>query len=197
MNKTVLAVLLLAISIYNLTGCKSTPSCLTVVPPEINLTGEKTVIERQIVGDYMELEKDAWTVSSVRTTVAKKDGGAQGSGDPEIIKSIKVREFHSGRVKDYKAEGVIGETSAGFISYIEGAAYESSPELKKSLLIVIDEENRARREIFVKTLTKSGGKEPSKGELESFGRIFAEEQRALAQKGDWIQDNSGKWTRKK
>lgn len=197
MKKHLAAAILLTLVFYTLTGCKSTPSCLTVVPPEINLTGEKTVIERQIVGDYMELEKDAWSVSSIRTTVGKTDGGTRGSGDPEIIKAVKVREFHSGRIREYKTEGVIGETASGFITYIEGSQYESSPELKKSLLTVIDEENRARSEIFVKSLAKSGGKEPSKSEIDSFGKIFAGEQRALAQKGDWVQDNSGKWARKK
>lgn len=198
MNKSLLiAIIIMSITIYSLTGCKSSPSCCLIAPPTINLTGEKTVIERQIVGDYMELEKDAWTVSSVRTTVGKKDGGSQGSGDPEIIKAVKVREFHSGKIRDYKTEGVIGETSAGYVSYIEGSTYEKSPELKKILLSVIEEENRARRDIFVKTLSGKGGKESTKGEIDSFGKMFAEEQRALAQKGDWIQDNSGKWTRKK
>ena len=197
MKKSLFTAIILTLVCYSLTGFKSTPSCLTVVPPEINLTGEKTVIERQIVGEYMELEKDAWTVSSIRTTVGKTEGGAQGSGDPEIIKAIKVREFHSGKIRDYKTEGAIGETSTGYVSYIESPQYESSPELKKILLTVIDEENKARRDIFVKTLSKTGGKEPSKSEIDSFGKIFSEEQRALAQKGDWVQDNSGKWTRKK
>jgi uncharacterized protein YdbL (DUF1318 family) len=197
MKRYLYTAILLTLIVYALTGCKSTPSCLTVVPPEINLTGEKTVIERQIVGDYMELEKDAWTVSSIRTTVGKTEGSSQGSGDPEIIKAIKVREFHAGKIRDYKTEGAIGETSSGYVSYIDTAQYESSPELQKVLLSVIEEENRARRDIFIKTLTKSGGKEPSKNEIDSFGKIFSEEQRALAQKGDWIQENSGKWTRKK
>jgi len=197
MKRYLYAVILLSLVCYSLTGCKSTPSCLTVVPPEINLTGEKTVIERQIVGDYMELEKDAWTVSSIRTTVGRTEGGAQGSGDPEIIKAIKVREFHSGKIREYKTEGAMGETSAGYVSYIETSQYEAAPELKKILLTVADEENKARKDIFVKTLSKSGGKEPSKNEIDSFGKIFADEQRALAQKGDWVQDNSGKWSRKK
>ncbi|HOP64541.1 MAG TPA: DUF1318 domain-containing protein [Spirochaetota bacterium] len=197
MKRIILTAIITAIACYAFTGCKSTPSCLTVVPPEINLTGEKTVIERQIVGDYMELEKDAWTVSSVRTTVARKKGDSNLSGDQEIIKAIKAREFHADRIRDYKTEGVIGETAEGYISYIPGHSYEKSAELKKVLLTIIDEENSARKNIFTRTLSKSGKKTPSDSEVKSFGRMFADEQRALAQKGDWIQDNSGKWTRKK
>ncbi len=191
----IFATIITVLVLYTFAGCKSSPSCCLIAPPTINLTGEKTVIERQIVGDYMELEKDAWTVSSVRTTVTKNGTVSQRSGDPEIIKAIGSRESNSSRIRGYKSEGVIGETNTGYVSYIDGSAYESSPDLKKSLLAVIDEENSARKKIFTRTVSRSG-KEPSGSEIESFGRMFAEDQRALAQKGDWIQENSGKWIRK-
>lgn len=191
----IFVMIITATALYTFAGCKSSPSCCLIAPPTINLTGEKTVIERQIVGDYMELEKDAWTVSSVRTNVSKKESGSQETGDPEILKAIRAREFNSSRIRGYKSEGVIGETNTGYVSYIEGTSYESSPDLRKVLLDIIEDENSARKKIFARTISKSG-KESSNAELESFGRMFAEEQRALAQKGDWIQENSGKWTRK-
>ncbi len=178
-------------------GCSSTPSCLSIVPPAVNLTGEKTVIERQIVGDYMELEKDAWTVSSVKTTAGKKNSSGRISGDPELFKYIKVREFHSDKIKEYKSEGALGEGNTGYIQYMETKKYESSPAEKKILLSVIDEENLARKEIFSRSISASKGSETEKGDLDSFGRIFAEEQRGLAAKDDWIQETSGKWGRKK
>ena len=178
-------------------GCSSTPSCLSIVPPNVNMTGEKTVIERQIVGDYMELEKDAWTVSSVKTAVAKKSVSGKIAGDPELLKHIKVREFHSDKIKEYKTEGAIGETSTGLIKYMETNKYESSPAEKKILLILIEEENKARQEIFSRSVLVSKGSEPSRGEIDSFAKAFAEEQRGLASKDEWIQENSGKWIRKK
>jgi hypothetical protein len=178
-------------------GCSSTPSCLSIVPPDVYLTGEKTVIERQIVGDYMELEKDAWTVSSVRTSAAKKNTSGRMSGDPELFKYIKVREFHYDKIKEYKGEGALGEANTGYIQYMEIKKYESSPAEKKILLTVIEEENRARREIFNRSVFISKGSEPAKGDLEQFGKAFAEEQRGLASKDEWIQETSGKWGRKK
>jgi len=178
-------------------GCSSTPSCINIVPPDVNLTGEKTVIERQIVGDYMELEKDAWTVSSVKTTVGRKNVSGKISGDPELFKYMKVREFHSDKIKEYKSEGTLGEGNTGYIQYMETKKYESSPAEKKILLTVIDEENRARREIFNRLIFLSKGTESEKVEVDFFGKIFAEEQRGLALKDEWIQENSGKWGRKK
>jgi len=178
-------------------GCSSTPSCLSIVPPNVNLTGEKTVIERQIVGDYMELEKDAWTISSVKTSVGRKNASGKMSGDPELFKYMKVREFHYDKIKEYKSEGALGEGNAGYIQYMETKKYESSPAEKKILLIVIEEENRARREIFNRYMFLSKGVEPNKAEIDTFGKLFAEEQRGLASKDEWIQINSGKWERKK
>lgn len=179
------------------TGCSTSPSCIDINPPVINLTGEKTVIERQIVGDYMELEKDAWTLSSIKTTAGRKNTSGRISGDSELFKFLKVREFHFDKIKEYKSEGAIGEGSSGYIRYMETKKYESSPAEKKILLTVIDEENRARGGIFSRSVFLSKGSEPSKGEIESFGKGFAEEQRGLSAKDEWIQDNSGNWGRKK
>jgi len=197
MKKIFLIITFMSLIFYTLTGCKSSPSCCLIAPPEINLTGEKTVIERQIVGDYMELEKDAWTVSSVKTTAVKKNTSGRMSGDPELFKFIKVREFHYDKIREYKGEGALGEGNNGYIQYMETKKYESSPAEKKILLTVIDEENRARKEIFTRSILLSKGSEPEKAEIDSFGKGFAEEQRGLASKDEWIQDNSGKWGRKK
>ena len=177
--------------------CSSAPSCINIVPPDVILTGEKTVVERHLVGDYMELEKDAWTVSSVKTVVAKKSSSGKIAGDPELLKYIKVRDFHYDKIKEYKTEGALGETSTGLIKYMETKKYESSPAEKKILLTLVEEENKARQEIFSRSVLISKGSEPNKGEIESFAKGFAEEQRSLASKDEWIQENSGKWIRKK
>ncbi len=195
--KKFILIISIATVCYSLTGCKSSPSCCLIAPPAINLTGEKTVIERQIIGDYMELEKDAWTMSSVRTTTGNKNISGRLSGDPELFKYIKIREFHYDKIKDYKTEGAIGEANTGLIKYMETKKYESSPAEKKILMTVIEEENTARNGIFSRSLYLSRGVEPSKSDIESFGRGFAEEQRGLASKDEWIQENSGNWGRKK
>jgi len=178
-------------------GCSSAPSCISIVPPNVNLTGEKTVIESQIVGEYKELEKDAWTISSVKTTAGKKNISGRMSGDPELFKYMKVREFHFDKIKEYKSEGALGEGNTGYIQYMENKKYESSPAEKKILMTVIDEENRARKEIFIRSVLVSKGSEPLKSEIDEFGRNFSEEQRGLAFKDEWIQEKSGTWGRKK
>jgi hypothetical protein len=172
-------------------SCGTSPSCCSITPPDVHLTGEKTVIERQIIGDYMEIEKDAWALSSVRTTVAQGNISGKMAGDPELFKHTKVREFHSDKIKEYKSESAIGENNKGYIQYIETKKYEISPAEKKILSAVIEEENLSRREIFTRLIYLSKGSTAENNEIDAFGRAFADEQRGLAAKGEWIQQNSG------
>jgi len=177
-------------------GCKSSPHCCLIAPPSLTLTSEKTGIERQIVGDYMELEEDAWIVSSVKTAYGSRSS-VNTTGDPEIIKAEKVRQFHADVLAGYKAEGAAGEGNDGYVAYIRTDQYEADPARKKILLAVIVEENSARKIIFRRSLFAIYGKEPSAEEMAAFGRTFSDEQRLLAAKGEWIQENSGKWVKKK
>ena len=75
--------LILAPAVFLITGCASSSSCISIVPPPVNLTGEKTSVERQIVGDYEEIEKDAWAISSVKTSVSDtRQEGSYAVSDP-------------------------------------------------------------------------------------------------------------------
>jgi uncharacterized protein YdbL (DUF1318 family) len=181
-------------------GCASSriPSCLEIVVPEINMTGEKTVIERQIVGDYRELEKDAWMVSSVKTTVERAKGApVEVEGDEVLYRAMKVREFNDDKIRLYKNEGVVGEAGTGYLVYMPVKKYDSDQDLRNRLQKILEDENGARRSIFERSVMKSGVEKPDADQVAAFGVRFAEEQSALAQKNDWIQDRNGRWVRKK
>ena len=178
-------------------ACTGCASCLTVVPPDIAITGEKTAIERQIVGEYRELEKDAWVISTVKTPVYGVRASSAGeTGDGELMAALRLREYHDGKIRKYKDEGVLGETSTGLASYREAARYERDPEEKKKLLAVIEEENRARRIIFTRSAAQTGI-EPVEEDILRAGRSFAMEQARTARRGDWLQNRNGAWSRKK
>ncbi|MCP4726774.1 MAG: YdbL family protein [bacterium] len=184
------------------TACSSTesfiPSCCVFSIPKPQITGQKTVVERQIIGDYKELEKDAWIVSSVKTNVQKGEGASSVSmGDEKLFRAMKIREFHEEKIRNYKNESAIGERNNGLIIYRRHSKYEHDKKLKDILAIVIKEENKARRTIFKRNLIRSGIEKPGDNKIEAFGRMFAEEQRALARKNDWIEINSGMWVRKR
>lgn len=187
----------LAVITWSLSGCKSSPHCCLIAPPALNLTSEKTGVERQIIGDYMELEKDAWTVSSVKSSYGTGKTQSGVTGDEELQKAESLRAFHAEKLAAYKTEGAAGEGNDGYVSYIKNDKYEADPAQKKILLAVLDEENGARKLIFTRSLFAISGKNPSKDEVAAFGRMFADEQRVQAAQGEWVQENSGKWVKKK
>ncbi len=181
-----------------ITRCSSMPSCCVISSPKITLTGDKTAIERQIVGDYRELEKDSWVISSVKTTVQRSGGGAGTAvaGDREIFAAMKIREFHRDKVRKYKDRGLLGEANSGYVLYIKSDQVEKDKKEKDLVLMIVENENSARKQIFTRTLFKSKNKQPSDDEILSFGKVFAQEQRALSQKNDMMQDETGRWVKK-
>lgn len=178
-------------------GCSSSSSCISIVPPAVNLTGEKTSVERQIVGDYEEIEKDAWTVSSVKTASGRsQSGGGTMVSDPELLSALKTREFHKGKIRSYKDAGALGEDYNGLLAYRPADRYEGNKAEKDILFSLISGENDARRTIFTRSLVLQGKEKPGEEDVRLFARLFAEEQSRNARKNDWIQESSGKWKRK-
>jgi uncharacterized protein YdbL (DUF1318 family) len=177
-------------------SCVSIIGC-SIAPPAVHLTGEKTLVENQIIGEYRELEPDAWAVSSVKTAAVSGKTGMVQSSDEQMFRALKIRELNEDAIRHYKNEGAIGETANGYAEYKTVARYESDKEIKKILTSVIDDENNARRTIFERSLVLSGKEKPTPADMSLVAHKFADEERSRAQKNDWIQGNDGQWQRKK
>jgi len=178
-------------------SCSSGPSCITITTPKIRLTGDKTAIENQIVGEYREVEKDTWLISSVNNSIQNSHSSKDSKiGDKTLLLNMKIRELHESEIKKYKNEGAIGERNNGLIKYMKTFKYEHNGNEKKLLLNTIKIENEARENIFKRVLFLKLQKEASKKEISIFAEKFAEEQRALANKNNWIQKKNGTWVKK-
>ena len=188
---------IIIIMILGISRCSSMPSCCVISSPKINLTGEKTVVERQIVGDYREIEKDSWIISSVKTTVQRSGGtGTAVVGDSELYLALKIMDFHLDKIRKYKDKGALGEANTGYVQYIKNDEFEKDKKTRELLQTIMDNENSARKQIFTRTLFMAKNKQPSDEEISIFGKIFSQEQKAMAQKNDWIQDDTGRWVKK-
>ena len=169
------------ILVFCVSGC-------VIIPPKFQLTGERTLVEKQIAGEYRELEEDAWIVSTIKTNLdSEKNEGS--SGDSDSLSAVRI--MNQERISSYKAEGAVGESFFGTLKYRESAKYEKDKTLKDRLMRVIQTENDARSEIV-----KSGAAVSAKKESDQF-RLFGEEQRRNALPGEWIEIAEGKWVKKK
>jgi len=191
MRKTFVFVMVIFV-IAGFVSCATAPSCLIIAPPAIHMTGPKTVIERQIIGEYRELDENSWMVSSVKTF----SQGDTERIDPQLLAAFAVRNRLADNISAYKREGAVGEANTGFVAYIPSDAYERNAARRTELLNVVRQENDARRIIFRRSLFLSNNAEPTQAEIDAFGRTFAQEQTARASRGEMIQDRNGNWRRK-
>ncbi len=180
-----------------MSGCTSSgciqdmPSCLEIYPPAINITGEKTALERQLIGEYHELEQDAWVTSTVMTP-SKGNRKAVINADEELMNAIQIRELNSDIIRLYKDRGLIGEQNNGYIAIVDEKKLQSLQE-SDAIRTIVQQENNARSIIFVKS---SGATKSNETKAIQFAVEFAKEQHAKAKKGDWIQNNDGRWVKK-
>lgn len=177
-------------------GCgKQTCSFITVTPPDITLTGPKTSVERQIMGDYKELERDAWLVSSARSGEGGESlgKGSRALKEIKVFRSFVILEENRNRLKDYLGRGIIGENNKGYVQKVSKELdKEASAKLDiESLVLTI---NNARKSLFLSLLSDTKELNMS---LEDIGKIFSKEYQKNSPGGTLVQTSGGKWLAKK
>ena len=75
--------------------------------------------------------------------------------------------------------------------------YEKDREFRGALMTLIDDENRARRTVFERSLISAGTENPSQSDISLMGRKFAVDEQTRSLVNDWIQGSNGQWQRKK
>src|SRR3954470_5703370 len=97
----------------------------SLVDVNVQVVDEKTLLERQILGQYQGLEKDLILSASVRSI------DTQGRLNPlpdyppgqrRALEALRIREFYRDDVDALKKEGAIGEANNGFLTRREDGA---------------------------------------------------------------------------
>ncbi len=102
---------------------------------------------------------------------------------PEVQSALNARRERFSQLRDFKANGVIGETNKGYVEVLvdESGAKE---------LVAAENENRT---VIYRTIAQQNGLEGEQGTIE---KVFAAVQREKAEAGDKIQTEDGEWTTK-
>lgn len=106
---------------------------------------------------------------------------------PEVMASIESRRARFPQIQQWKGKGCIGENTQGLVEPRPGQG--CGPEVGA----LIDAENRDRMTLY-RTLLEQNSM-PA-GELAKIQAGFAKANRERAQSGEWIQSETGQWTRK-
>ena len=124
-------------------------SSCSIKLPDIKITGEKTALENQILGEYKKIKEDVWLIASERSSV-KLTIPVDNS---KVLKAVRDRLFYKDDITEYKIKGVVGEKRNGLIAIIENKNYLGLTNDEKKLVDkILIKDNEARTIILSRIL---------------------------------------------
>ncbi len=175
--------ILLFITLIVLSSC-------TVRIPDIKITGEKTALENQVMGDYAKIKEDAWMIASER-----------GSGDlkitadrRDVVEAVRDREFLKDDVTELKLKGLLGENQNGLLEIVDRDELEKLDKVfRENAVRVYEKENKART-LIMKRIIETDAKYNAAPE-EVYSSFF---NMNLSESPDktYYRNKKGVWTRK-
>lgn len=170
----------------------------TIKPPEVQLTGEKTALERQILGTYHEISDEAWMIASVRssefeTKIEQKSPISEEK--QRVLEAIQNQNFNQDDIDEFKRKGCVGENNQGYLEILLCEDAEQNPQYNRLIQEVVAEENRDREIIMYRVIEVNP--DLSEDDMEKVRQIFVDRNHQNAKPGEWIQMDDGTWVQKK
>jgi hypothetical protein len=160
--------------------------------PEVRITGEKTALENQILGQYARLEEEVWMLVSYRAPDSAQVTFSEGRR--QMLEAIRDRMFNRDDVETFKRDGVVGEAMTGLLEVRPIDKYIQDDSYRTLVDTVTAQENRDRKVIMVRIVeleTNLDTEEPDK-----VAEVFARLNQEGSPNGTWIEVTQGKWAKK-
>ena len=195
-------------------------NCTIIIPP-ITLTGSKTAIEKQIVGEDNEIEEDIWLISSVKTVQDKSKQKLSSDKDKDnkknalTYKAIAILDVFEPYLSKLKKDLVVGEGQNGFVfnlflekkvdipkkAYKQYDAKLSNDSEKgrpyRMLIETVKQVNKAR-DMLIRgyIISQKAKKKDFKTNHSSLLQEMRLKYQSLTLPGQYIQKSNGIWERK-
>lgn len=165
----------------------------SVRAPEVQVTGEKTALENQIIGTYRQVADESWMIASTRAA----DSGQKvqmATEKKEVLDAVQNRKFNKDDIDEFKREGAVGENNQGFLELRPLPRLGEDLAYRDLVVRIMTEENRDRRLIYdrVLDLNPNAGRAGSAAVYAVFAKMNIEE----SPPGTWVQAENGNWYRK-
>lgn len=194
--------------------------CCSIVIPPVTLTGNKTAIERQIIGEQTEIEENVWLISSASVSDRDKILDTKSMKEQE---SVKLENEYAARafiiLKKFGPDlqllindGVVGEAASGNLINLFKSSYNKKIPEKvaeqynekymkdaikgkkiRRLKIVVRQVNYARELLCKSYLVNQGQLEFKDSEIKKLLVQFGREKISSAKKGMIIEQSPGSW----
>ena len=150
-------------------------------------------IEAHVTIDVRQIKEEARSIEDLVNSPSPKKSSRAGDWlvgtawaelSPEVMDAVNSRRERVGQLKDYKAQGHIGEDNQGHVAALGGGG---------EVQALADAENRDRETIYQAQVQEKGLPADAIGTVRA---AFAEEQRDRAEPGEKVQQPSGEWVTK-
>ena len=165
----------------------------SVRAPEVQVTGEKTALENQVIGTYKQVENDSWMVVSTRAADTGKPV-VLSTEKEKVLDAIQNRKFNKDDIDEFKRKGLVGENNRGFLEARPSPELDANPELAKLVTRLVAEDNQDRQTIMGRVMEVN--EELQKAGKEEVYAVFAKMNRESAEHDTWIQQPDGTWVKK-
>jgi uncharacterized protein YdbL (DUF1318 family) len=167
-------------------------SC-TIRIPDIQLTGEKTALQKQVLGEYEELESDDLIIASAR--LGKQGQAMTFSGQKQtVLEAVKNQKFRQDEIVQLKRDKIIGENNEGFLEIVNPEKLDN-PEEQARTEQLVEGENADRRIIYERSLAVMDI--PGEWSRSKIDSLFAAEKRNQTESGTLVQNSQSEWIEKK
>ena len=171
--------------------------CGTLFEIDLTVVGEKTALERQVLGTYQDLGRDLTVYSSVRAV--QPDGSLEPpppttESQREVLRAINNRRYNRDDLDTLLSAGVLGEANDGLVMMRQSEQLPVGDLTSDLVDQILEEENQDRETIIARLVkTTPGVTEGQRGEV---AWIFAQLNQDLAPAGAPVQNREGEWRQK-
>lgn len=167
-------------------------SC-SIKAPEVRLTGEKTALEREVVGTYHQMEEDTWMIASTRAA----QGEEEVKISPEkrrVLDALRQQKFNKDDIDEFKRMGYVGENKEGFLEIRPSGTLNENPETLQLVQEIVQEENQDREIIMDRVVELNDTlKKTVRNDILA---VFARMNQENSPEGTWVQQEDGSWVKK-
>ena len=165
----------------------------SIKAPEIQVTGERTALENQVLGTYEQIESDTWIIASTRA-VGSGQAQALSSQKRQVLEAMRNRKFNKDDIDELKRDKVIGENNKGFLTILPTERYQHDYEYRELVDQLVAEENRDRKIIYERVMAVN--ESAAEAGPEKVYEIFAKLNQDNSEPGTMIQLPDGTWIEK-
>jgi uncharacterized protein YdbL (DUF1318 family) len=159
----------------------------SIKAPEVRVVGQRSLLEKQILGSYESSVQDQWIMSLLRSDSLIRPLPDEELQKKSLLRALRRRRFNQDDRVEFLHQGFLGETFWGELVQLQDSL---EPNVLASLNRLVTQENTDRRVL----LSRLRLLHPA--DTLEIQRVFTQIQQDSAPRGSMIQNEAGQWSKR-